>query len=28
MFKFWKLSLSWRIQDSEHSKLYNDADIA
>ena len=28
MFKFWKLSLSWRIKDYEPSKLYGDADIA
>lgn len=28
MFRFWKLSLSWRIKDYEPSKLYNDADIA
>lgn len=28
MFKFWKLSLSWRIKDYEPSKMYGDADIA
>lgn len=28
MFKFWKLSLSWRIKDYEPSKLYGDAEIA
>lgn len=28
MFKYWKLSLSWRIKDYEPAKMYSDADIA